>query len=199
MYKKAQRLASALYLVAPAFSESVSLRARAEGIALALTEAACLPPARFGEALSRELLALSSVLGMAQVAGLLSMMNVDLIALEASSLLTDIAAYEEPRLMLAEPPNLSSLARRAPSSPHHSPKAALPRAERAPGVESGGSARQTSILSLIKDKGAVSIKDITAVVRGVSDKTIQRELQGLIDAGRLIKKGERRWSTYSLA
>ena len=54
-------------------------------------------------------------------------------------------------------------------------------------------------MSLIKDKGRVSIKDITLVVRGVSEKTIQRELQGLIDAGRVAKLGERRWSTYSLA
>lgn len=199
IYKKAQRLAGALYLVAPAFSESVSLRDQAESVAVALTQAACLPSTRFGEALSRELLALSSVLGVARTAGLLSAMNVDLIARETSSLLADIAAYEEPRLALAEAPNLTMLARRAPRTAHRAPRATGPSAGQGkPGAPERGSARQASILSLIKDKGRVSIKDITLVVRGVSEKTIQRELQGLIDAGQLIKRGERRWSTYSL-
>jgi hypothetical protein len=37
------------------------------------------------------------------------------------------------------------------------------------------------------------------VVRGVSEKTIQRELSLLVLEGTVRKQGERRWTTYSLA
>src|SRR3989344_1290332 len=66
IYKKAERLASALYLIAPAFRDSVSLRTRLESLAVTLTEAASLSGARLAEALSRELLSLSSLLAMAE-------------------------------------------------------------------------------------------------------------------------------------
>jgi DNA-binding transcriptional ArsR family regulator len=54
-------------------------------------------------------------------------------------------------------------------------------------------------MSVIQSKGKVSIKDISTLIRGVSEKTIQRELAALIEAGIVEKQGERRWSTYSLA
>lgn len=203
IYKKAQRLANALYLIAPAFNESASLKGRIEATAVVLTEAACLPGAGFARALSRELLSLSSQLSMAQAGSLLSTMNTDLITLEARLLLADVAAYEEPRLALPESPTITSLAKQVPGTPvAERPVIATPtpRATRDQSASQGQySIRQSSILSLIKDKGRVSIKDITLVVRGVSEKTVQRELQGLIDAGRIMKLGERRWSTYSLA
>jgi len=44
----------------------------------------------------------------------------------------------------------------------------------------------------------VSIKEIAAVLPDLSSKTIQRELLSMVDDGLLIKKGERRWSRYSL-
>ena len=37
------------------------------------------------------------------------------------------------------------------------------------------------------------------MVRDVSEKTIQRELQALVEAGKVTRTGERRWTTYSLA
>jgi DNA-binding transcriptional ArsR family regulator len=59
--------------------------------------------------------------------------------------------------------------------------------------------RRESILSVIKNKNQASIKDISTLIRGVSEKTIQRELSSLVEEGIVLKKGERRWSTYSLA
>lgn len=58
--------------------------------------------------------------------------------------------------------------------------------------------RRTTILKLIKDKKVVSIKDICSVISDCSEKTIQRELGGLVDEGVLKKMGERRWSQYAL-
>ena len=58
--------------------------------------------------------------------------------------------------------------------------------------------RRKIILALIKQKPALSVKDITKSIPTVSEKTIQRELLAMVLAGILIKRGERRWSTYSL-
>ena len=59
--------------------------------------------------------------------------------------------------------------------------------------------RQNTILNLLKKKESLTIKDISAVVRDCSEKTIQRELISFISAGILKKTGERRWSRYFLA
>jgi hypothetical protein len=65
-------------------------------------------------------------------------------------------------------------------------------------VEAKKTSRKESILSIIKLKGSVSIKDISSVVVNCSEKTIQRELITLVADGILKKSGDRRWSTYSL-
>lgn len=59
--------------------------------------------------------------------------------------------------------------------------------------------RQSLILSTISARGESSIKDLTDIIKGCSEKTIQRELIALVDAGSLVKTGERRWSRYSIA
>lgn len=56
--------------------------------------------------------------------------------------------------------------------------------------------RINKIIDFIKDKKDVSVKDITAVVEGVADKTIQRDLASLIEKGYLKKVGKRRWARY---
>lgn len=58
--------------------------------------------------------------------------------------------------------------------------------------------RQSIIINLLKKKKDLMIKDIAVVIRDCSEKTIQRELISLIEAGVLKKTGERRWSRYSL-
>lgn len=59
--------------------------------------------------------------------------------------------------------------------------------------------RQNVILSLLKKKKELTIKDIAQVIKDCSEKTIQRELIAFIDSGVLKRTGERRWSKYSLA
>jgi len=212
IYKKAERLAKVIHLITPAFTESASLGGRIDAIVTGLVDAAILPSGETRTALSRELLALSSVLSIARTGGLLSAMNADLITHEAHMLLQEVAAYEEPRLSLEESPTLSGIAKKiSQASPSH-PTPAL--SKRAISVHSarGGKGhikdtesnsgikdRRDAILSVIKDKGRASIKDISTHIRTVSEKTIQRELLALITLGIVSKQGERRWSTYSLA
>jgi len=58
--------------------------------------------------------------------------------------------------------------------------------------------RTDKIISIIKDKKEVSIKDISLTLTDCSEKTIQRELNNLVLKGQLKKTGAKRWSRYSI-
>lgn len=62
--------------------------------------------------------------------------------------------------------------------------------------DSPASERVSLILQFIQKAKRASIKEIAAVVKGCSEKTIQRELGALIERGLVRKVGERRWSVY---
>jgi DNA-binding transcriptional ArsR family regulator len=160
--------------------------------------------------LSRHLLALSSLLSVARTGSMLSPMNADLLAREAHLLLEEIANYEEPRVSLEEVPTLSELAKAAPRKPVRpevrksaAVQATVPSTEL---TESKGhisdtpvrKSRRDAILSVLESKGPSYIKDISMVIREVSEKTIQRELQSLVGAGKVTREGERRWTRYTL-
>jgi len=212
IYKKAERLAKAIHLISPAFSESASLRNRVDAIAIGLVDAAILP---LNSTLPRELLALSSILSIARSGGLLSTMNTELITREAHTLLQEVASYEEPRLFLDDAPTLSSIAKSALSQDSRQSLDARTLKHIVPNISAKAKHtpsnkghikdteqvkdRRETILSVIKNKHKASIKDISTHIRGVSEKTIQRELASLIEIGMVLKDGERRWSTYSLA
>ncbi len=216
IYKKAERLAKAIHLIAPAFGESVALRNRIDAISIGLVDAAIHSSGIARAALSRELLALSSVLSIARTGGLLSAMNSELIAREAHLLLKEVAEYEEPRILLDETPTLSHLANEMakqdtvlhmyPTPPVQiKPKTVHPDSVRKGGEKDISEIKDTrlqdrreAILSIIKNKPTASIKDISAHIRNVSEKTVQRELIALIAMGLVVKEGERRWSKYSL-
>jgi len=55
------------------------------------------------------------------------------------------------------------------------------------------------ILDLVRKRKSLSIKEIAAVIKDCSEKTIQRELAALISQGLVRKVGERRWSLYTPA
>lgn len=58
--------------------------------------------------------------------------------------------------------------------------------------------RGSRIKTVLEAKPAATIKDIAEVITDVSEKTIQRELNSLIEKGQVIREGERRWSKYSV-
>ncbi len=232
IYKKAERLAKAIHMIGPAFIQSTPLKDRLDRVAIGLVDAAVLPPIASREALSRELLALSSILGIARTGGMLSSMNADLIVHEAHVLLAEAAGYEEPRLTLEEFPTLAALASLAKSSASDTKndvarlrslarvtydatleemgvsdkgqtkghvKDSQSGVPKAVGKSPASSERRDSILAVLGTKGASHIKDISLIVRDVSEKTIQRELAALVSEGLVTRKGDRRWTTYELA
>ena len=225
IYRKSERLAKAIQLITPAFGNAPSLRNRLDGIAVGLIDAAILPPSLAREALSRELLALSSLLSVARTGGFLSDMNADLISREAHLLLQEIAGYEEPRLFLEDLPTLAEFAKNAPSlhGPISSPEKTMPTYQRnresikrvlSGEVSSSArvakdkgqlsdsptqSSRQEAILTILRSKGPSYIKDISTVIRDVSEKTVQPELQTLVAQGQVKREGERRWTQYFIS
>jgi DNA-binding transcriptional ArsR family regulator len=57
--------------------------------------------------------------------------------------------------------------------------------------------RAARIRTVLEAKPQATIKDIAEIITDVSEKTIQRELNSLIEKGQVIREGERRWSKYS--
>jgi hypothetical protein len=218
IYKKTERLAKAIHLIAPAFSDSMSLKNRIDAVAIGLVDAAVLPSSTARMLLSRELLTLSIILSIAQASGLLSSMNVELIARETRILLQEVAEYEEPRIFFDETPTLSGMAKKASAQDSLQKLATTKRpvqshqntSSQTPSVkghikdtdnvsDTRITDRREAVLSVIRNKNTASIKDISTVIRDISEKTIQRELVSLVAEGTVLKQGERRWSTYSLA
>jgi len=61
------------------------------------------------------------------------------------------------------------------------------------------SERQGTIFGLIKERGASSVGDLTKLLGvSLSEKTIQRDLNAMAEAGILKREGEKRWRRYFL-
>jgi len=61
------------------------------------------------------------------------------------------------------------------------------------------SARQEAIVEVLKRRDKVSVGELARLFSGrVGGKTLQRDLQDLIEKGRVLRHGDRRWTVYSL-
>jgi len=58
--------------------------------------------------------------------------------------------------------------------------------------------RTTRIKTVLEAKPDATIKDLSDIITDVSTKTIQRDLNSLIESGQVVREGERRWSRYSM-
>lgn len=58
--------------------------------------------------------------------------------------------------------------------------------------------RGDAIMSFMTHKKSATVKDISTLFPGVSEKTVQRELGALVAQGKLSKRGDKRWSVYLL-
>lgn len=67
------------------------------------------------------------------------------------------------------------------------------------GVAEGKEARMAAVLTVLREKGPVSIKEVARTIADCSEKTVQRLLVDLVESGTVAREGERRWSVYRLA
>lgn len=87
----------------------------------------------------------------------------------------------------------------APAQPKREPESREKTLREFGAVAVKKNSRQSIIINLLKRKKEIMIKDVSPLIEGVSEKTIQRELLAMVDQGIIKKEGEKRWSRYSLA
>lgn len=96
---------------------------------------------------------------------------------------------EEPMFAPAVVPTREPRKRRSESSGDLSTSTERPNDQTA-------SERRDRIKTILEAKGQASIKDIASIITDVSEKTIQRELNAMIEDNVIQRQGERRWSVY---
>ncbi|HMA79078.1 MAG TPA: hypothetical protein VKP88_08220 [Candidatus Paceibacterota bacterium] len=151
------------------------------------------------QAVTHALIALESKLRVAQAMGVITSEVLQVIDNEVDSVLRALAKYSHEDQLLAERnaplPTPPKTTRRTAPAP-----APTPRSSTATPLSAGSdqASRRARILTIIEAKGEVSIKDITDIITDVSEKTIQRELNAMIEDNQIKRIGERRWSKYVL-
>lgn len=62
----------------------------------------------------------------------------------------------------------------------------------------GSKERGERIMDILRSGGVLGIKDISVNLPQYSEKMIQRELVELVEGGKVVKTGEKRWSRYEI-
>jgi len=146
---------------------------------------------------AHNLIALESKLRVAQVAGMISPEVMHVLSGEIDGVLRGMNKYlkqtsafddTEYSLSLGEEGKPKRTKVRAPSSQ------ITDRSDAA----SSPLDRRERIKTVIEAKGEATIKDISEIITDCSEKTIQRELNSMIEDNLVKRQGERRWSKYSL-
>ena len=217
---KAQKLASAVYLITSFFDEKEPLKLRIRELSMDLVS----ERVKDKFSIAREIVAL---LSMAKTIGLVSEANYNILVQELSKFEEETEKYfdttfllkagvenkvpQEPQIKkLVKDKNIEKDLNYMSKSETYSPE---PRIYKEPILETQRSkpfkefgvvsvkknSRQSIIINLLKRKKEIMIKDVSPLITGCSEKTIQRELLAMVEQGIIKKTGEKRWSRYSLA
>lgn len=204
--KRTEKLVSALYLLTSFFDDKEPMKWRLRELGGRLVSSS------YGQSVVTDIIGLLKV---SRNAGLISDTNFDIIHREflvldsqgqsIADVLRGIGDAEPVKSINV--PNISREITERASLPavFHKPQTTFikdkitrePSESGAVAVKKNG--RQGTILSLLKKKQEIMIKDVTPLIEGVSEKTIQRELLSMVSQGILKKEGEKRWSRYTLA
>ena len=209
--EKYQKLASAIYLITGFFADPEPLKWRLRSLSADLV----LESLRDKGACSREIVSLFTL---AKTAGLVSEANHDILVREFSKIEEEAGRSLELMLPLeAEPkpsqfpvrmvePMMAQAQAKAPGIKDNINESKDKITEERPSLlkEFGAvsvkkNSRQSTIIALLKRKKEIMIKDVSPLISGCSEKTIQRELSEMVTAGILKRIGEKRWTRYSLA
>ena len=147
------------------------------------------------QACAHAVIALDSKLRVAQVSGLFSPEILGVLHNEIDGVLRGMNRYlVEDTTVFGEAATPAPAARRSVD-----PAPAGEQKKGVPVLSSGGSKdnRRDRILTVLEARGEATIKDIAEIINDVSEKTIQRELNAMINDNIVKRQGERRWSKYS--
>lgn len=201
--QKSEKLASAIYLITSFFSDQEPIKWKLRTLAADLVS----EKIKDKFSIAKEALSLFSI---AKTSGLISDTNYEIISRELSKLEKEgelplnmgfFQEIESEREVLPQPAKPEPVKDKiVENKPEYLP---MPVKEK-PLKEFGAvsvkkNSRQSIIIGLLKRKKEIMIKDVSPLISGCSEKTIQRELLAMVQAGILRKTGEKRWSRYSLA
>jgi hypothetical protein len=220
LYKKTEKLVSALYLLSSFISdkEPIKWQMREEGVNL-LSQSLCLSDRMSSERMLAYTNFIStglkflSFLEVSFLGGIISEMNYTVLKYEFESLIKFVESKETmgsvkglifPEHFFAVQddysapvPNVLSKGQGAVSD-RMSIKKTTETVRTSEVKQKDKSNRQEVIINLLKKGGELSIKDFTSSIKDCSEKTIQRELVLLVSKGLIKKAGDKRWSRYSL-
>lgn len=228
VYKKTEKLASAVYMVTSLLPESEPMKSMlrkksAELVSLTVSYKDTSESTRIDlvHVIKTKVLETVSLLEISFHGGLVSHMNFSVLRQEFSHLIEVISASNfSPRAFLGNTISKSFFensreekavleASKIPSNSSISEEEAVIKRTAFVDIKditSGASKeelkrsnRQNIILGLVKKKKELTIKDIAEVIKDCSEKTIQRELNSFIATGVMKRTGVRRWSRYSLS
>ena len=202
---KGQKIAAALYLVTAHLSDTDPLKNTLRTHAVALLDTSS---ADTGATLARSI---GDLLSVAVLARLISEKNASIITLELRHFL---ALADTSSDTLTTTLEMHFGAQRGVLSAHHGTERSVAFKKTHTPLSSIGHSvvrkdesiistknaakpeRQQHILSFINERKSAGIKDIALLFPETSEKTIQRELGTLVAAGRITKRGAKRWSVY---
>jgi predicted HTH transcriptional regulator len=176
---KGHKIAAALYLVTNHLSDTDPVKTAIR------THAVNLVSFAFEQSTTSICNHIHSLLEMATLAGLISDKNASIISLELRHYAA-VATTEIDSIAQLFTPVFNNVSFNQPFRP----------IVKSPIINENKSKRQDAILSFINERKSAAIKDIAALFSDTSEKTIQRELGALVTAGKITKRGEKRWSVY---
>lgn len=220
LYKKTERLLSALYLVTNTFSDTEPVRVSIREKAMCLLDYALLKNDSDYLAYSAVLIKVGSILKIAFDAGFVSEMNYLILANEISSLSKAFEGLQDqkrkktyfnesffsvPSLPKQEISKDETTLKdmsfiRSNNVLYNVPDKNISQNINDTKTKNTDSKndRRKKIFEIVNKKSVCTIKDFSYVITDYSEKTIQRELGAMVLEGVLKKDGEKRWSTYSL-
>ena len=209
LYKKIQKLTAAIYMVTNIFGDMETvkwtIRERATNLLSFIINHKDNDNLSFINSIKIKVLDIISLLQVSSIAGLISEMNFSILKQEYSNLMailnnskTSFFAIKSLSSEFFGIPKLRSEATLVDKG-HFFNNIVKDNYDKVIDKSSKRTNRQSFILDLLKKKKELNIKDISQVIRGCSEKTIQRELTSFIKAGIVRKFGQRRWSRYSLS
>lgn len=189
--EKGQKIAGALYLVTNHLSDTDPLKAALR------THAVTLGTSHHENSVSEIAVAITALLDTAVIARLISEKNASIISLELRHYVANMTSESDTVSALFSPVfQNEKLSYTAPKMSYNAPSLKISNPAKIPVFNESKSKRQDAILSFINERKSAGIKDIAALFSDTSEKTIQRELGALVSAGKITKRGEKRWSVY---
>ena len=213
LLKRASRISVAVYKISDFFEveEPLKIAVRNKSVelmkaALSYTTSPIREPGDSLKDISDSINALYALFDVLIVVGIVSLGNGEIIKEELMSLMNLVEKYynESFGYMLSLRDFLDHVDLTLPTHTltnnlaKRDVEIAVSKATKIPDISGFKTDRRAKILDYISKNGSSSIRDLAVIIKGCSEKTIQRELIGLIESGLIKREGERRWSKYSI-